>query len=101
MPRTRRPKPTDIPETVLDHFAGPTRVMIATDIDDAVRRDKKALLERALGAELTHHLGYPPGEKLEAARNAATGLPPRLCSPTTARWTSRCRGIGQAPSRRS
>jgi len=26
-----------------------------------VRRFKKAIIERALGGELTHHLGYPPG----------------------------------------
>jgi hypothetical protein len=26
-----------------------------------MRRFKKALIERALGSELTHHLGYPPG----------------------------------------
>ena len=38
---------------------------------------KKALIERALGAELTHHLGYAPGsEKPPEAnnhRNGATG----------------------------
>jgi transposase-like protein len=27
----------------------------------AVRRFKKAIIERALGGELTHHLGYPAG----------------------------------------
>ena len=26
-----------------------------------MRRFKKAIIERALGGELTHHLGYPPG----------------------------------------
>jgi len=26
-----------------------------------VRRFKKAIVERALGGEFTHHLGYPPG----------------------------------------
>jgi transposase-like protein len=31
------------------------------ELDAAVRRFKKALIERALGGELTHHLGYPPG----------------------------------------
>ena len=33
----------------------------AEELDAAVRRFKKALIERALGGELTHHLGYPPG----------------------------------------
>jgi putative transposase len=30
-------------------------------VEAAVRRFKKAIIERALGDELTHHLGYPPG----------------------------------------
>ena len=29
----------------------------------AVRRFKKAVIERALGGELAHHLGYPPGSR--------------------------------------
>jgi hypothetical protein len=29
--------------------------------DTATRRFKKALIERAVGAELSHHLGYAPG----------------------------------------
>ncbi len=35
--------------------------MTAEEIDTAGRRLKKALMERMLGAELSHHLGYPPG----------------------------------------
>src|SRR6185503_18120850 len=31
------------------------------DVDAITRQFKKALLERMLGGELTHHLGYPPG----------------------------------------
>jgi transposase-like protein len=31
------------------------------ELDAAVRRFKKAIIERAVGGELTHHLGYPPG----------------------------------------
>jgi putative transposase len=61
MPRTRKPKATDVPEEVLDHFAGPARPMSAADVDTVMRRFKKALVERMLGGELTHHLGYPPG----------------------------------------
>jgi transposase-like protein len=39
-----------------------------------MRRFKKALIERALGAELTHHLGYPPGtEKPDATTNHRNG----------------------------
>jgi putative transposase len=42
---------------------------------------KKALIERALGAELSHHLGYPPGEaKPEAtAATTATARAARPC----------------------
>ena len=39
-----------------------------------VRRFKKAIIERALGGELTHHLGYPPGgEKPVATTNHRNG----------------------------
>ena len=31
------------------------------ELEAAVRRFKKAIIERALGGELSHHLGYPPG----------------------------------------
>ena len=35
---------------------------------------KKALIERAMGAELSHHLGYPPGaDKPEEASNHRNG----------------------------
>src|SRR6201988_1046664 len=61
MPRTRKPKPTDIPEEVLNHFAGPPRPMAQADVDVIMRRFKTAIVERMLGGELTHHLGYPSG----------------------------------------
>jgi len=60
MPR-RNQKATDMREEVLDHCAGPARPMAAADMDAIVRRFKKAIVERMLGGELTHHLGYPPG----------------------------------------
>jgi transposase-like protein len=66
MPRTpkREKRPTErlapVPDEVLDHFAF-DRPMTADEIDTATRRLKKALMERMLGAELSHHLGYPPG----------------------------------------
>jgi hypothetical protein len=31
------------------------------ELDEAVRRFKKGIIERALGGELTHHLGFPAG----------------------------------------
>ena len=49
-----------IPSEILDQFVrqGP---LTPEELDAAVRRFKKAIIERALGAELTHHLGYAAG----------------------------------------
>jgi len=49
-----------VPDEILDAFVrqGP---LSHAELDAAVRRFKKAIIERALGGELTHHLGYPPG----------------------------------------
>ena len=49
-----------VPSEILDQFVrqGPLSV---EELEAAVRRFKKAIIERALGGELTHHLGYPPG----------------------------------------
>ena len=46
------------PELLDQLVKGP---MTAEAIDDASRAFKKALIERALGAEMSHHLGYPAG----------------------------------------
>ena len=71
MPRnTKRPAgeapPAPVPAEVLDQFVqqGP---LTPEEVEAAVRRFKKAVIERALGAELTHHLGYPPGGTKPAA----------------------------------
>src|SRR5215218_2727351 len=49
-----------VPSEILDPFVrqGP---ISHEELDAAVRRFKKAMIERAIGGELTHHLGYPPG----------------------------------------
>ena len=74
MPRTRKPKPTDVPDTILDQFAGPARPMSQGEVDAITKRFKKALVERMLGGELTHHLGYPPGgEKPPDTTNQRNG----------------------------
>lgn len=57
--RKRRPQP-EFPEEVLDALIGDAKT--PDDLDALFRRMKKALAERILGAELTHHLGYAPGE---------------------------------------
>jgi len=45
---------------ILDQFVG-QGPLSHEELDAAVRRFKKAIIERALGGELTHHLGYPAG----------------------------------------
>ena len=61
-----------IPRELLDQLVkGP---MSAEAVEDASRAFKKALIERALGGEMSHHLGYAVGEeKPEAASNYRNG----------------------------
>ena len=65
MPRKpKRPKSeaplAPVPSEILDQFVRPGP-LTPDELEAAVRRFKKAIVERALGGELTHHLGYPPG----------------------------------------
>ena len=61
-----------IPPELLASFGdGP---MTAEAVNAATMAFKKALIERALGGELSHHLGYPPGApKPEADANQRNG----------------------------
>ncbi|WP_157609161.1 IS256 family transposase [Variovorax sp. Root411] len=64
-----------IPKELLDQFvSGP---MTGEAVNAASMAFKKALIERALGAELGHHLGYPNGtakpEAVSNQRNGSTG----------------------------
>jgi transposase-like protein len=61
-----------IPKELIDQFVnGP---MSAQAVNAASMAFKKALIERALGAELTHHLGYAPGaDKPSEASNHRNG----------------------------
>ena len=62
-----------VPSEILDQFVG-HGPLSHEELDAAVRRFKKAIIERALGGELTHHLGYPPGgAKPEEATNHRNG----------------------------
>lgn len=65
MSRKRKTVPSEaplapVPSEILDQFVGQGPIS-HEELDAAVRRFKKAIIERALGGELTHHLGYPPG----------------------------------------
>lgn len=61
--KTRKKKPAaalpNIPKEIIDQFV--SSPMTAEAVNTASMAFKKALIERALGAELSHHLGYPPG----------------------------------------
>jgi transposase-like protein len=61
-----------IPTELLDQLVkGP---MTAEAVEDASRAFKKALIERALGAEMSHHLGYVAGaDKPQTATNHRNG----------------------------
>ena len=79
MPRTpKSEKPgaevlAPIPAEILDQIVR-DGALTAAEVESATRRFKKALIERALGAELTHHLGYAPGAtKPELATNHRNG----------------------------
>jgi len=74
-PRKATPAATalpSIPQELIDQFvSGP---MSAEAIQAASMAFKKALIERAMGAELSHHLGYPPGaEKPDGNANQRNG----------------------------
>jgi transposase-like protein len=62
-----------IPKELIDQLvSGP---MTAQAIHAASMAFKKALIERALGAELSYHLGYPPGaERPEGGDNHRNGV---------------------------
>ncbi len=75
MPRKPKAKPVGlptIPAELLEQFGnGP---MTADAINAATLALKKALVERALGGEMSHHLGYPPGAaKPSAVTNQRNG----------------------------
>lgn len=77
--KTSKKKPVaalpSIPKELIDQMvSGP---MDAEVVNAASMAFKKALIERILGAELSHHLGYPPGAEKPGEvgnhRNGATG----------------------------
>ncbi len=61
-----------IPKELLDQFV--TGPMTGEAVNAASMAFKKALIERVMGAELGHHLGYPAGEaKPDPAANQRNG----------------------------
>ena len=63
-----------IPKELIEQLTGGATPMTVEQINATTMALKKALIERALGAELSHHLGYPPGTaKPEEASNQRNG----------------------------
>ena len=64
-----------VPKEVLDQIVAGGAPMTAEQINATTMALKKALIERALGGELSHHLGYKPGaERPEGAANQRNGV---------------------------
>lgn len=63
-----------IPKELIEQLTGGVTPMTAEQINATTMALKKALIERALGAELSHHLGYPAGAaRPEEAGNQRNG----------------------------
>ena len=75
-PRKKRPTDSGFDPAALDQLLGDRRT--PGDIDELFRQMKQALMERALAGELTHHLGYAPGEAKPADQpNHRNGTTPK------------------------
>lgn len=82
MPRPKKPAPPastpelSIPKELLDQLvSGP---MTQGDLESMFRSLKKAVIERAMGAEMTEHLGYGPGQsRPDGQRNHRNGASPK------------------------
>ena len=92
-----------VPSEILDEFVGQGPIS-HEELEAAVRRFKKAIIERALGGELTHHLGYPPGghasPRTRTNHRNGTGGKTVLDRRRAAR-RSTCRAIARARSSRA
>lgn len=60
-----------IPKELLEQLI--TAPITPGELEDIMRDFKKALIERALGAEMSHHLGYAPGDIKPAGSNHRNG----------------------------
>ena len=75
-PRKKRDTALGFDPAALDALLGQRRTI--GEVDELFRQMKKALMERALAGELTHHLGYAPGEAKPADQpNHRNGTTPK------------------------
>jgi hypothetical protein len=103
MPSKKKPAAADtaalpsIPHELIEQLTGGTTPMTAEQINATTMALKKALIERALGAELSYHLGYPPGSaRPEDAANQRNGKSAKTVltqdGPPSHRWVPRKTG---------
>ena len=79
--------PDELIDQLLGEYQGPEQL---TGPDGLINQLRRRLIERAAGAELEQHLGYPPGaEPPEAQPNRRNGCGVRKPDLT---WRKRCRG---------
>ena len=93
----RRKQPT-IPDQLLEQLLAGADAKTAFAKDGLLDELKKALAERALNAEMDHHLD---GGEDDGRANSRTAMAGRQSSPTRARSTSRSRATGWRPSIRN
>ena len=90
MPRRKEPK---IPDALLDQLLAGADPKSAFDPNGLLDGLKKALAERALNAEMDHHLAGQEGTS-----NSRNGYGRKMSLPTRARSSSRCRETGSPAS---
>jgi putative transposase len=108
MPRKKKAAPAaaeavtsiPIPSALSDGLVkGP---MSPTEVQAVFQSFRREVLERAMGAEMSHHLGYRKGEaRPEYQTITAMAVPARRCSPRKGRCRSSSPGIATACSSRS
>jgi hypothetical protein len=91
----RGPLPA-LPEGLLDELVKGPRT--SSEVLDLMLAFNKAIIERAMGAEMNMHLGYQPGPSHLARATNATAPAARRSSPSAARSGSICRVIVRAVS---
>jgi putative transposase len=94
-----RREPPIIPDELLDKLLAGRDAGAALGKDGLIDELKRALAERALNAEMDHHLDGEVAEGRANSRNGYTAT--RRCSPTAASCRSRCRVTDCRPSLRS
>ena len=94
----KREIPDELIDQLLGEYEGPEQL---TGPDGLINQLRKRLIERAAGAELEQHLGYPAGaRRLRSSRTGVTGVRRRRCGRSMGRSRSSCRATATPRSSR-